>query len=63
MLKIEHLRKKYDAFDLDCSLEIKPSHITGLIGHNIQSNSGIDFGGRRDDCHVWKGYTGAWCER
>ena len=34
MLKIEHLRKKYDAFDLDCSLEIKPSHITGLIGQN-----------------------------
>ena len=34
MLKIEHLRKKYDAFDLDCSLEIKPSRITGLIGQN-----------------------------
>lgn len=34
MLKIQHLRKKYDAFDLDCSLEIKPSRITGLIGQN-----------------------------
>lgn len=34
MLKIEHLRKKYHAFALDCSLEIKPGCITGLIGQN-----------------------------
>lgn len=34
MLKIEHLRKNYNAFALDCSLEIKPGCITGLIGQN-----------------------------
>jgi len=34
MLRIEHLRKKYDNFLLDCSLEIKPGCVTGLIGRN-----------------------------
>ena len=34
MLKIEHVRKNYDSFSLDCSLEIKSGCITGLIGQN-----------------------------
>lgn len=34
MLKIEHLRKKYDNFSLDCSMEVKPGCVTGLIGQN-----------------------------
>lgn len=34
MLKIEHLRKEYDAFTLDCTMEIKSGCITGLIGQN-----------------------------
>ncbi len=34
MLKIEHLRKNYKNFSLDCSLEIMPGRITGLIGQN-----------------------------
>lgn len=34
MLKIEHLRKNYENFSLDCSLEVKPGCITGLIGQN-----------------------------
>ncbi len=34
MLKIEHLKKQYDNFTLDCSLEIKPGSVTGLIGQN-----------------------------
>lgn len=34
MLKIEHLRKKYDAFELDCSMEVLPGRITGLVGQN-----------------------------
>ncbi len=34
MLKIEHLQKQYDGFSLDCSLEVKPGCITGLIGEN-----------------------------
>ena len=34
MLKIEHLRKNYDTFSLDCSLEVMPGCITGLIGQN-----------------------------
>ena len=32
MLKIEHLKKSYENFSLDCSLEIKRGHVTGLIG-------------------------------
>lgn len=34
MLKIENLRKNYDRFTLDCSLEVKPGCVTGLIGRN-----------------------------
>lgn len=34
MLKIEQLRKNYDSFSLDCSLEIMPGCVTGLIGQN-----------------------------
>lgn len=34
MLKIVHLRKEYDAFTLDCTMEIRSGCITGLIGQN-----------------------------
>lgn len=34
MLKINNLRKNYDSFSLDCSLEIMPGCVTGLIGQN-----------------------------
>ncbi len=34
MLKIENLQKNYDRFHLDCSLEVRPGCITGLIGQN-----------------------------
>ena len=34
MLKVEHIKKYYDHFSLDCSLEVKPGCITGLIGQN-----------------------------
>ena len=34
MLKIEHLQKRYDNFALDCSLEVEPGCVTGLIGAN-----------------------------
>lgn len=34
MLIIEHLKKDYDNFSLDCSLEIKKGCVTGLIGQN-----------------------------
>ena len=34
MLKIEHLRKNYTNFSLDCSLTVMPGCITGLIGQN-----------------------------
>ena len=34
MLKIEHLKKHYDNFSLDCSLELMPGCVTGLIGQN-----------------------------
>lgn len=34
MLKIEHLRKEYKNFTLDCSLDVRPGCVTGLIGQN-----------------------------
>lgn len=34
MLKIEHLKKSYGKFSLDCSLEVQPGCVTGLIGQN-----------------------------
>lgn len=34
MLKMEHLKKNYENFSLDCSLEVKKGHVTGLIGQN-----------------------------
>ncbi len=34
MLKIEHLKKNYDNFSLDCSLELMSGCVTGLIGQN-----------------------------
>lgn len=34
MLKIEHLRKNYENFSLDCSIEMPKGRITGLIGQN-----------------------------
>ena len=34
MLKIEHLKKHYENFSLDCSLELMPGCVTGLIGQN-----------------------------
>ena len=34
MLKIQHLKKNYEKFSLDCSLELMPGCVTGLIGQN-----------------------------
>ena len=34
MLKSQHLKKNYDKFSLDCSLELMPGCVTGLIGQN-----------------------------
>lgn len=34
MLKIEQIQKNYDNFSLNCSLEVKKWHVTGLIGQN-----------------------------
>lgn len=34
MLKIEHLKKTYDNFSLDCSMEVQPGCVTGLVGQN-----------------------------
>ena len=33
-VKIEHLKKHYDNFSLDCSLELMSGCVTGLIGQN-----------------------------
>ncbi|MBO5208532.1 MAG: ABC transporter ATP-binding protein [Lachnospiraceae bacterium] len=34
MIKIENLKKNYSKFTLDCSMEVQPGMITGLIGQN-----------------------------
>ncbi|MCI9077844.1 MAG: ABC transporter ATP-binding protein [Lachnospiraceae bacterium] len=34
MLKIEHLKKHYGNFSLDCSLEVQQGCVTGLVGQN-----------------------------
>lgn len=34
MLKMENVRKNYDNFSLDCTLEVKKGQITGIIGQN-----------------------------
>lgn len=34
MLKLEQVKKQYKKFTLDCSLEVRPGCITGLIGQN-----------------------------
>ena len=34
MLTIDHLKKNYEKFSLDCSLELPEGRITGLIGQN-----------------------------
>ena len=39
MLKINHLKKNYPSFSLDCSLHVAPGYITGLIGQNGSGKS------------------------
>lgn len=34
MLKIENLKKSYDDFTLNCSMEVRSGSVTGLIGRN-----------------------------
>ena len=41
MLKIDHLVKNYNTFSLDCSLEVLPGQITGLVGKNGAGKSTI----------------------
>lgn len=41
MLKIDHLVKNYNTFSLDCSLEVLPGQITGLVGKNGSGKSTI----------------------
>lgn len=41
MLHIKHLTKQYGSFSLDCSLDIPPGTITGLIGQNGAGKSTV----------------------
>ena len=34
MLQIEHLKKQFGTFTLECSMQVKPGQVTGLIGKN-----------------------------
>lgn len=34
MIRLEHAQKHYREFDLNCSLEVRPGQITGLVGEN-----------------------------
>lgn len=35
LVKLENIQKHYKQFDLNCSLEVKPGCVTGLIGQNV----------------------------
>ena len=39
MLKLTNVKKHYQQFTLDCSLEVKSGRITGLIGQTGAGNS------------------------
>ena len=39
MLKIENLKKHYGNFFLECSLQVNPGQVTGLIGQNGSGKS------------------------
>lgn len=34
MLKLTNVTKRYDQFTLNCSLDVQPGCVTGLIGQN-----------------------------
>ena len=34
MLSIENFRKRYDDFELDCTMSVEPGQITGIVGAN-----------------------------
>ena len=34
MIRLKNVQKSYGRFRLDCSLEVKPGCVTGLIGAN-----------------------------
>lgn len=34
MITLNHLQKNYSGFHLDCTLEVRPGYVTGLIGRN-----------------------------
>ncbi len=34
MLKIQDLRKQYKDFSLNCTMEVLPGYVTGLVGEN-----------------------------
>ena len=61
MLKISHLQKHYRGFSLDCSMEVQPGMITGLIGRNGSGKSttfkallGLIRSGWRRDRGLWE---------
>ena len=34
LLKLENVKKQYDSFNLDCSIELRKGQVTGIIGRN-----------------------------
>ena len=34
MIRLENVEKKYKDFTLNCSLEVRPGRITGVVGEN-----------------------------
>lgn len=41
MLKLENVKKQYDGFELDCSLEVKEGCVTGMVGKNGAGKSTV----------------------
>lgn len=54
MLKVQHVQKSYPHFHLNCSFEIKPGTITGIIGKNGAGKTTL-FKAILDLIHIDKG--------
>lgn len=47
---MEHVRKNYESFSLNCSLEVKSGYVTGLIGKNGAGKSTVFKNDIRTHC-------------
>ena len=63
MLKISHLQRKLQRFFADCSMEVQPGMITGLIGRNGSGKSTTFKALLWPDPSGWRRDRGLWEKR